>query len=176
MFFFKTVAPLSVIAFQDEGSEYRVDGFVVGGEDQQTFIFFRFLYTDTEAFFCNRRPVLFGLQDEDNEYRLDGFVVGDDDESQNERRRRSKGGSGDNKRKRLRKAREEDVMEAADDEDLELIREAQGVRCVPRGGWGQSAVVMSRGFRLAVLSGVFLLLLRVCEFFVGCDLAFFFFF
>lgn len=72
-------------------------------------------------------------QDEDNEYRLDGFVVGDEDDdgdaSDGGKRRRTKGSSGDNKRKRLRKARDEHGIEAADDEDLELIREAQGVRC-----------------------------------------------
>lgn len=55
-------------------------------------------------------------------------MVGDDEVSENEQRRRK--GSRENKRKRLRKAREEHGMEAADDEDLELIREAQGVRCV----------------------------------------------
>lgn len=68
------------------------------------------------------------FQEENNEYRIDGFVVGDDEVSENEQRRRK--GSRENKRKRLRKAREEHGMEAADDEDLELIREAQGVRCV----------------------------------------------
>ncbi len=72
-------------------------------------------------------------QDEDNEYRLDGFVVGDEDDEDEDdgsdggKRRRNKSG-GDNKRKRLRKAREDHGMEVADDEDLELIREAQGVR------------------------------------------------
>lgn len=68
-------------------------------------------------------------QDEDNEYLLDGFVVGDDELDEEARKRRHKSSGGDsNKRKRLRKAREEHGMEAADDEDLELIREAQGVR------------------------------------------------
>lgn len=73
------------------------------------------------------------FQEEDNEYRLDGFVVGDDDDSDTGKRRRNKTGnsSDSNKRKRLRKAREDHGMEAADDEDLELIREAQGVMYVP---------------------------------------------
>lgn len=60
-------------------------------------------------------------------------MVGDEDDdgdaSDGGKRRRNKSSGGDNKRKRLRKAREEHGIEAADDEDLELIREAQGVRC-----------------------------------------------
>lgn len=78
------------------------------------------------------RAFLFVFQEEDNEYRLDGFVVGDDDDSGTDtgKRRRHKS-SDSNKRKRLRKAREDHGMEAADDEDLELIREAQGVMYVP---------------------------------------------
>lgn len=61
-------------------------------------------------------------------------MVGDDDASDGDasdgggKRRRNKGSGGDNKRKRLRKARDEHGIEAADDEDLELIREAQGAR------------------------------------------------
>lgn len=86
----------------------------------------RFVYVLTHAVAVLS---LVTVQDEDNEYRFDGFVVGDDEGSEDERRRRHKGSSGDNKRKRLRKAREEHGMEAADDEDLELIAEAQGVRC-----------------------------------------------
>lgn len=69
-------------------------------------------------------------QDEENEYQIDGFVVGDDELSEGEiGRRKERGGKDSSKRKRLRKAREDgNGMEVADDEDLELIREAQGVR------------------------------------------------
>lgn len=60
-------------------------------------------------------------------------MVGDEDDEDDEdggkRRRNKDKSSGENKRKRLRKARDEHGIEAADDEDLELIREAQGVRC-----------------------------------------------
>ncbi|CBN78798.1 GTB1; RNA binding / hydrolase, acting on ester bonds, also similar to transcription elogantion facto [Ectocarpus siliculosus] len=66
-------------------------------------------------------------EEEDNEYRLDGFVVGDEDVDSDSGKRRRNKSSASSKRKRLRKAREEHGMEAADDEDLELIREAQGV-------------------------------------------------
>ena len=66
-------------------------------------------------------------QDEDNDYQFDGFVVGDDEASEEEEpeRRSPKSSSRRNKRKRLRKAKE--GLDAMDDEDLELIREAQGV-------------------------------------------------
>ncbi|CAM9648035.1 unnamed protein product, partial [Ascophyllum nodosum] len=65
--------------------------------------------------------------DEDNDYQFDGFVVGDDEASEEEEpeRRSPKSSSRRNKRKRLRKAKE--GLDAMDDEDLELIREAQGV-------------------------------------------------
>eukprot|EP00903_Cladosiphon_okamuranus_P017486 g16106.t1 len=89
--------------------------------------------------------------DEDNEYRLDGFVVGDEEDDGdvsdggNSKRRRNKSSGGDNKRKRLRKARDEHGIEAADDEDLELIREAQGVSTSQSRGSDRNELVAEDG-------------------------------
>ena len=47
-------------------------------------------------------------------------------------------------------------MEAADDEDLELIREAQGVRCVAEACHGRGSTLISWGFSLEELSPVLL--------------------
>lgn len=86
----------------------------------------------TETFSCSMDCLavvkyLIDLQDEENEYRMDGFVVGDDEVFEEETERRPRKGEGSKKLKRLRKGGEND-LELADDEDLELIREAQGVR------------------------------------------------
>lgn len=72
------------------------------------------------------------LQEDVNEYQLDDFVVQDGDisEEEGERRRRGKKRSGSITRKRLTRATEEHGLDLADEEDLELIREAQGERWV----------------------------------------------